>query len=179
MTMQHLYRRILALLFSVSVAYAAPAWAGTYVIKKISVQDPGIGWILVGLQWQEGTPRIAVELTVNENTSDANEFVRAYFFDANKNLLQTYSSAASVGRKTADGVIPFSLAGHFRKGETEMVYFPIIPEIKDQWKSVVVVFGNPSTASAAVYPEGKLEDFDFKEKTLVQRSAAGGESGTS
>lgn len=154
---------ILLTLFS-TVTFANP-----YLINNITLQDPGEGWILVGLNWQEDAPRIAVELSVKEDVPEAREFVHAYFYDQDRKLLRWFDRPVTIGRKNKAGVLePYSMSGEFVKGEYERVYFPITAELKDKWKNVVIVFGTAQQVTALVYPEDKLEAFDFSEKSVVQ-----------
>jgi hypothetical protein len=147
---------------------AAPAHAGSYVIKAVKESQPG-HWILLGLHWVEGLQEIEVKLATDKDLSAIGTFIRAYFYDQDKNLLIKYENPPAAGFKTPDGEVTlFAKPGKFTKNKVETLYFPITDEIAGKWKSVVAVFGDSKQATARVYPDGKLADYEFDEKKLVK-----------
>ena len=147
---------------------AAPAHADGYIIKEVKEAQPG-HWILLGLHWVEGLNEIEVKVATDKDQSAIGTFIRAYFYDQDKNLLIKYENPPAAGSKTPDGEVTlFAKPGKFAKGSVETLYFPITDEIAGKWKSVVVVFGDSKQAVARVHPAGKLVDYEFDEKQWVR-----------
>ena len=163
-------KKITAWIVAITLAapvLAAPAHAGNYSIKEIKEAQPG-HWILLGLHWVEGLNEIEVKVATDKDQSAIGTFIRAYFYDQDKNLLIKYQSPPAAGSKTPDGEVTlFAKPGKFTKGKVETLYFPITDEIVGKWKRVVVVFGDSKQAVARVHPEGKLADYEFDEKQWV------------
>lgn len=150
--------------WTIAATLVAPVHADGYSIKEIKEAQPG-HWILLGLHWVEGLHEIEVKLATDKDQSAIGTFIRAYFYDQDKNLLIKYKSPPAAGSKTPDSVVTlFAKPGNFTKGKVETLYFPITDEIAGKWKSVVVVFGDSKQAVAQVHPEGKLADYEFDEK---------------
>jgi hypothetical protein len=152
----------------VAPVLAAPAHAASYIIKEVKETQPG-HWILLGLHWVEGLHEIEVKLATDRDLSAIGTFIRAYFYDQDKNVLVKYESPPAAGFKTPDGEVTlFAKPGKFTKNKVETLYFPITDEIAEKWKSVVVVFGDSKQATGRVHPGGKLADYEFDEKKWVK-----------
>ena len=164
---KQIYAWVVAATFAAPVL-AAPAPAGSYIIKEVKETQPG-HWILLGLHWVEGLQEIEVKLATDKDQSAIGTFIRAYFYGQDKNLLIKYESPPAAGFKTPDSEVTlFAKPGKFTKNKVETLYFPITDEIAEKWKSVIVVFGDSKQAAARVYPAGKLTDYEFDEKALAK-----------
>ncbi len=164
---KQIYAGIVAATF-IAPVLAAPTHVGSYIIKEVKEAQPG-HWILLGLHWVEGLHEIEVKLATDKDLSAIGTYVRAYFYDQDKNLLIKYEQPPAAGFKTPDGEVTlFAKPGKFTKDKVVTLYFPITDEIAEKWKSVVVVFGDSKQAVARVHPGGKLVDYEFDEKQLTR-----------
>jgi hypothetical protein len=111
-------------------------------------------------------PSLEVKLRSQEIVASKDAYVRAYFFDENKNLIRSCSQPARVGI-TASG---FMSAPVFFKPDTpSRIFFQIPKELLGSNWHAVVVFGDKNEASATAYPTTDLpSSFTYPEKALVE-----------
>jgi hypothetical protein len=125
--------------------------------------------------WKSGLNVVQVTLMVEEGAEAGDFYVRAYYYDRDGNLIETFKEPART--EVSRGREYTSLPPVWKNKAVETVYFPISPRLEtgaSRVQDIVVVFGNTSTAVATMSSNsrGKLEDFDFPEKQLVLASAS-------
>ena len=121
--------------------------------------------------WLNGVLCIEVTIKANEDLPDAKQFVKAYFFGKDGNMVrEERPSPINMG-----GGQSYSVPAVVRPGKKYTIYFGISEAIargKNKWKNAVVVFGDKETVAAAVYPKADIEQFKFKEKDLLGKKPA-------
>ncbi len=125
--------------------------------------------------WKKGINVVEVSLMVEEGAESGGFYARAYYYDKDGKLLQSFDqpprAEASNGREYV------SLPAVWKNMIGETVSFPISPKWESgdkRLQDVVIVFGNGHRAVAAMSSNssGKPEDFEFPEKALVLATAA-------
>ena len=115
-------------------------------------------------------PHIQVAVQTQEQIYSMHTFAKAYFYDKNKKLIVSLEQPSLVDRNNGTGLSAMPV--FFRKNKKENIYFILPKTIANSlnW-SVVVVFGDRHGAVASLYSRQNvhIEDFDFPEKSLVEK----------
>jgi hypothetical protein len=125
--------------------------------------------------WKEGINVVEVSLMVEEGAESGGFYVRAYYYDKDGKLLQSFDQPPRA--EAANRREYVSLPAVWKNMIGETVSFPISPKWENgdkRLQDVVIVFGNGHRAVAAMSSNsrGKIEDFEFPEKTLVLATAS-------
>ncbi len=140
-----------------------------YIIKKIKKSTKKRAYVDNG--WKGDVKCIRADIKAKEDLGDTEFYVKAYFYDKNKKLVEEYSGPAKV---SDDWKNYRSIPDYLHPNKIYDVYFPITDKIekgKYKWKSVVVVFGDSNRAVADVYKGDSVLNYDFPEKELVKKNA--------
>lgn len=115
-------------------------------------------------------PHIKVAVQTQEQIYSMHIFAKAYFYDKDKKLIVSMEQPSLVDRNDGTGLSAMPV--FFRKNRKEDVYFILPRKIANSFRwSVVVVFGDQHGAVASLYSRQNvyIEDFDFPEKSLVEK----------
>jgi len=100
-----------------------------------------------------------------ESPPSGQQFVKAYFYDRNKQLIQSYDGPGRIQREDGGYTDPPKT---FKENATEEVYFPLSAYLDERdWQRCVIVFGDKQEAYARIYPSGDLSEYSFPERTLI------------
>ncbi|MEI7851118.1 MAG: hypothetical protein WCH86_04735 [Kiritimatiellales bacterium] len=112
-----------------------------------------------------------VEARIRTNMDIAGKKVKsvAYFYNENRELVRKLTRPTQVsledGKSSRSPLL-------YEKDKKYEVYFGISPQKGDnKWKYVIVVVGTAGDYVAEVYPRGELADFEFDEKSEIQKKA--------
>jgi hypothetical protein len=142
-----------------------PCFAGTFEISNIG---PTVRYAHVDGAWKHGTLCLQVTLKTSENFPDKLPYVKAYFYDKDRQLLKEEGGPTSVVTR---GTETFTHPPSYDAGKKYVVYFAPSQQItrsNRKWKYVVFVFGDKTKAAAEVYPIEDVLKFEFKEKALME-----------
>ena len=129
-----------------------------------------VAWVDNG--WKENAPCIQAELHVARELTDEKPFARAYFFDREYKLLQSYKNPPQVSDDNRNYT---TLPALFKPHQASKVSFPISVRANQpsaHWNRVVIVFGDANNAAAEIYPKDELSKFDFPEKSIVTKASS-------
>ena len=150
------------------VQFTASTRVQIHPLKEITDQ----GLIKVDSQWIKNPTRLKATVQTPSITASANILAKAYFFDANKVLVASYDAPCAIWKGNASGThedtgLPAVLA----QGKRVDIYFAITPDMEaKRWKTALVVFGDKSSVTVRMKPEGDMNAFDFPEKSLTQHT---------
>lgn len=135
-----------------------------YTINSITPVEAGGTSVLIGTHCADDVTAIKIEVTSAKAVSVAEAYVRAYFYDADKKVLQSHYRPPTA---------PCGFIGHEKPiqipimHEAGIFYFATEEPHPLPWKNIVIVFGDDDKAIAQVYPSGEPRDFDFPERELL------------
>ena len=155
-----------------SIAIASTALADTsYTILGIS-EARGDEQILVERAWRKDSPkRLLAKVRSSEDTPATKIVAKAYFYDANKKLVYTYTKPCLRWMSTKKGFEEVGLPSILEKNDTVEIYFAMTPELlKLNPKTTLIVFGDNSSVVVKSKNEVSPLDFDFPEKSKVADS---------
>ncbi len=140
--------------------------ASPFVIQSV-IKDRQ--YLFVDGGWKPEAECIKTTLRVKTDLPDTEKpFVKAYFYDKNKDLLATSVTPSSVSK---DSRSTSSMPPVFERNRSYDLYFGISSQAtrgKAFWHTVIVVFGAGTNAVAKAYPTGHAKDFEFPEKSLLR-----------
>lgn len=100
-----------------------------------------------------------------ESPPAGRQYVKAYFYDRDRKLIQSYGNPARIQGQDGEYEDP-PIAFEFNANEE--VYFPISAYLEQRdWQRCIVVFGDDKEAYARIYPSGDLSEYRFPERTLI------------
>jgi hypothetical protein len=121
--------------------------------------------------WKSNAPCIQAEVRVTRDIGSTKPYVRAYFFDREKNLLESFKGPVEVSEsQNKDTAMP----AFFKPHQPYKVCFPITERTTQpgkSWSRVIIVFGDKTYATAECFPKDEMASFDFPEKDLAMKSA--------
>lgn len=160
--------RILFFLLALGSAAFSSTRAGDYSVN-VAGKTTSTEAILVGKSWRTDIPsRFRVTLRSSKEHAGSNMVFRAYFFDADGNLIRKQKGPNLIWTGTKKGVEEVGMPETLKPGKIETVYLAI-PEDVEKMKTLIVVFGLGEDLTCDVYPSSKkLEDFDFPEKAAIK-----------
>lgn len=125
--------------------------------------------IKVGDAWRKDLPkRIQATLRVGSDTPSSAVYVKAYFYDRDYHLISSYDKPNHIWASTGKGVEEIGLPPTLPHTKNTDVYFAIPDDLKAKnWTTVLVVFGNDTTAAASANPATAIAKLDFPEKPRV------------
>jgi hypothetical protein len=141
-----------------------------YEIKNILRVTKAIAWVDNG--WKDSVPCIQADLHVTRELVEEKPFARAYFFDRENKLVQTYKNPPQVSEDHKNYT---TLPSVFKLHQANKVSFPISEKANQpssRWSRVVIVFGDATNAVAEIYPKDDLSKFDFPEKNIVSKPSS-------
>jgi hypothetical protein len=147
-----------------------PASGIPYEIKNIVRVTKASAWVDNG--WKDNAPCIQAELHVTRELVEEKPFARAYFFDREYKLLQSYKAPPQVSEDHKNYA---SMPTVFKPHQASKVSFPISEKANQpsgHWSRVVIVFGDANNADAEIYPKDDLSKFDFPEKSIIAKAPA-------
>ena len=146
-------------------AQAAPPEFRIKPIQEVTSQEA----LNVEGVWRSDSPkRLKITLRVAQSTPGSDIFVKAYFYDKDNNLIETYNAPHSLWTKLPTGTGELKIPATLEPNKDVPVYFALTPElIRKKWKSVVVVFGREESVAARSWPNAVLKSLDFPEKEYV------------
>jgi len=161
----------LLLLAGVSVLFAqdTPTTGNPFEVKTI--QRAVKIWAYVSNAWKADAPCIQAEVRVDRDIGASKPYARAYFFDRDKNLLESFKGPIEVSENQLKDT---SMPTFFKPHQPNKVYFPITERTTQpgkNWSRVIIVFGDKTYATAECFPKDEVGNFDFPEKDLVLKSA--------
>lgn len=138
-----------------------------YTINSITPANAGDTSILIGTHCTHDVTSIKVEVTSAKAVSIAEAHVSAYFYDADKNLIQSHYRPPTAPCGFVGHEKPVQISIMYEAGKPRIFYFPTEGPRPLPWKSIVVLFGDDEKMIAQVYPSGDPRDFDFPERELL------------
>jgi len=148
-----------------SAVHAEETAVTAFEIKNIK---PGINsQVFVEQSWKSNVPVIEVNLRTNEDLQSKKPFVKAYFYDKDKNLIVKADMPSAY---TVAGKGTVLIPDYLKPKETYKVCFGITSQALDlhrKWMHVIVVFGEGNRAVAAIYPPVDPTPFQFDEKAIA------------
>ncbi len=123
--------------------------------------------VYVDEAWKNNRPVIEVSLRVNEDLGTKKPFIRAYFYDKDKKLINKENVPSEY---TEPGNRTVRVPDYLKPKETYKVCFALTDQALDvhrKWSRVLVVFGEGKRAVAEVYPPDDATAFDFAEKDFA------------
>lgn len=158
---------LLAALLSAACAGMSGGAHG-YKINSISGVGAGHNSVLIGTHCADDVTMIKVEVVSAQETTVADVYVRAYLYDADKELLKAHDRPPTSPCMFVGDAKPQSMPIMYEAGMPRVFHFPTQGPDDFPWKSIVVVFGDDDKAVASVYPSGNPRDFDFPERALLK-----------
>jgi len=164
---------MLALRFSLALilisSFLPLAQAGDYsvnVVGKMTSKEA----IQVGNAWRTDLPsRFRVSLRSSKEIAGSDLIFKAYFYDADGNLLRKQTGPNAIWTGTKKGTEAVGLPEQMKAGQLETVYLATPPDV-DKMKALIVVFGSGDELTYDIYPGSKkIEDFTFDEKDKVKK----------
>ena len=157
----------LSALFLSAACGSALGEPNNYTINNITPVDAGGTTVLIGTHCADDVTSIKIEVTADNAVSIADAYVRAYFYDADKQLIESHyrpptAPCVWVGHEQH---VPIPIM--YEAGKARIFYFATEGPRPLPWKNIVVVFGDDDKAVAQVYPSGEPADFDFPEQVLL------------
>jgi hypothetical protein len=141
-----------------------------YEIKNVLRATKAVAWVDNG--WKDNVPCIQAELHVTRDLTEEKVFARAYFFDRDYKLLDSFKNPPQVSEDHRNyTTMPAIIKAH----QPGKVSFPISEKSNQpshHWSRVVIVFGDATNAVAEIYPKDDLSKFDFPEKYIVAKTPA-------
>ena len=151
-----------------------------YVIEKVKEQGMYSAWVDGG--WKRSVKCIMAELSTTRELKPTEKFfIKAYFYNKNKDLVHTCTRPDQARRGTGADYI--GTPTYFKPKKDYDVYFPIPEKIKDgkyKWDNALVVFGDKEKAVAALERKGaldKMSDYAFPEQEIVQKTMEANKGG--
>jgi len=147
----------------------ASASAARYEISSISTSQQDI---YVNNAWVNNAPCIEVTLRVTEDIGKTTPAIKAYFYTKDREMVKSWDRPSHISLPSTE---TFSAPESYKPGKKYVVYFGIPQSIqrgKEKWKHIVVVFGDRDQVAAEVYPKEDIQQFEFKEKALLGKTAA-------
>lgn len=121
--------------------------------------------------WLKCPKRILAPLRVSADTPSDRLFVKAYFYDAAKNLVHTYKAPCPTWTNTAKGLESVALPSMLDNGRDIDVFFALPEDLEaKKWKTVLVVFGTQGDAVGRCKPAGTGDGLEFPEKAFTKIS---------
>jgi hypothetical protein len=119
-------------------------------------------------KWRKDLPkRLKLKLRSSTEVPKGDIFFKAYFYDADGNLLRDQNGPNAIWTGTKTGVDEVTFPDVLKPGQLASVFLAL-PESVKKMKHLVVVFGQGDTLVCDVYPNNKsAEEFDFPEKDKV------------
>ena len=149
-------------------ALVAGAQAQTnFTICEVDVQSAG-DWILVDNLWSKDVARIKVAVRVREKVATSNLIAKVYLYTKDKEPLATLSPVPArhrIGTLLLDKTWP---GAALPKHDSWELFFPLTGEVRDQCKTIIVVFGVKNDLVAKLKGGTKFEDYAFAEKDKVK-----------
>lgn len=132
---------------------------GCKIVKKVKNKDGGITY--------EHQPFIEARVSTTLRIQFDRVFAKAYFYDSTNKLLFS-SKEPSVAIRPNVGT--YDIPAFFEKDKTESIYFEVPEFIRNikGWKSLVV-FGDTNEISTATYPQIKISELYFNEKSILSK----------
>jgi len=127
-------------------------------------------WASINNAWKGNAPCIQAEVRVNRDIGASKPYVRAYFFDREKNLLESFKGPIEVSENQSSYT---AMPAFFKPHQPNKVCFPITERSTQPgktWSRVIIVFGDKDHATAECFPKDELGNFDFPEKDLALKS---------
>jgi len=135
-----------------------------YDFSKLS-KTRTIGYIKTKEGWEHQAEALMARLSFRGDSEPSSQYVKAYFYDRHKKLIDTYDRPARI--QNEDNTYTNPPKG-FKKNKKEEVLFPISLYLEErECRKVIVVFGDGEEATAKIYPSGKLEEYAFDERHLI------------
>jgi len=125
------------------------------------------GFVSTPEGWEHRIEGVQVEVRYKGEESSVSAYVKAYFFDRDAQLVGFFEKAP---RRQVVRNGPYSEAPEsFTRDQREELFFPITRAITAaRWRSVLVVFGNDSEATARSIPSNSnWLAYEFPEKRLL------------
>lgn len=165
------------LFFSVTAGLAqdetpTAVFSEEFEIKKLKKRNCP-GYIYSGDSWEYGIESIQVELEYAGTKSSARAKIRAYFYDRDNKLIETYDAPP---RRQDEDKKYIEAPTEFVAGEEYIVYFPIAKFLRDgDCETIIVTFGN--NEEVAVNSNKRIKDkklyaLDFAERSIIFPDAA-------
>ena len=114
--------------------------------------------------------------TTGNDIKKANLYRTAHFFDKERNLLRSVDgSGVHVGDEIIASNIKIDSKDRFFTKSDANKWTPILfpydtPNSKQKpWTTAILVIGDKRHVTAAIYPQGNVKDFDFREKEWLDK----------
>lgn len=126
--------------------------------------------IQVANAWRTDLPsRFRVSLRSSKEAPGSSLTFKAYYYDADGNLLKAQTGPNAIWTGTKKGTEAVGMPEFMKAGQMETVYLATPPEV-DKMKTLIVVFGDGEQLTYDIYPGSKkIEDFTFDEKDKVKK----------
>lgn len=151
-----------------ALAFSTLAQAGDFSVNlagKTSSSD----LIKAGKSWRSDLPsRLRVTLRSSKAVSGSEVVFKAYFYDADANLIRTQNGPNPIWTQTKRGIEEVGLPAEFKPGQMETVYLAL-PEDLSKMRTCIVIFGQGEDLSYDISPNSKkVADFHFPEQDKLK-----------
>jgi len=127
--------------------------------------------INVGGDWINDPERLLVTVRAKEDIPSKSVIAKAYFFDADKNLVASYKEPSRVWTSTPRGMQGIGLPAELQRNRQVNIHFAITTEMKDaRWRTAIVVFGSGDDLVVGTRPSADIADFEFPKKKVLLAS---------
>ena len=114
--------------------------------------------------------RVLVALRVAQDTPGKSVFVKAYFYDKDNLLVASYSKPNKIWTNTTKGFESIDIPEIISLVRQNFVYFALPGDLQaKKWKTILIVFGDATHATAESQPPSIYPKLDYPEKSLVEK----------
>lgn len=123
------------------------------------------GYINTHEGWEYQVKALKAKVRYRGNATADQQYLKAYFYDRNNQLIQSYKQPARIQDDDGQYTNP---PKRYEKNESHELYFPLSNFLEGRnWQRAIIVFGNQTEATAKIYPSGDLSVYAFPERKLI------------